>query len=157
MPCFIYNVKNPLVAIFWSPYMPTLPTITCLSKATSRLTQFLSPDGPSVHTKTAFLVTENGTFWKRSPKWKNLKTPASCIVWTWVWTAKTGENGPFGNRWRAAAVVSLSQSLLNSVSVWTAKQFENDNVDGEHFFQIYPCGCSLTPTRRSSGYSANGT
>ena len=30
------------------------------------------------------------------------------------------------------AMLSVSQSLLSIVSVWTAKQFENDNVDGEH-------------------------
>ena len=29
-------------------------------------------------------------------------------------------------------MLSLSQSLLSIVSVWTAKQFENDNADGEH-------------------------
>ena len=40
----------------------------------------------SVHTKTAFSVTENWTFWKCSPKW---------IIWkrrlgVSMWTAKTG-------------------------------------------------------------------
>ena len=31
------------------------------------------------------------------------------------------------------AMLSLSQSLLSSISVWTAKQFVNNSVDGEHF------------------------
>ena len=45
------------------------------------------PERPSVHTKTAFSVSENGTFWKRSPKWINLKALAKCV--NIVWTAKT--------------------------------------------------------------------
>ena len=54
--------------------------------ATSTLTRinlknatFFCPDRPSVNTKTAFSVTENGTFRKGSPKWTNLKTPVGCV------------------------------------------------------------------------------
>ena len=28
------------------------------------------------------------------------------------------------------------QSVYRSISVWTAKQFENDNVDREHFIRF---------------------
>ena len=34
------------------------------------------------------------------------------------------------------AMLSLSQSLLSSVSVRTSKQFENDNIDVEHFIRF---------------------
>ena len=64
------------------------------------------PDRPSVHTKTAFSVSEKGTFWKRSPKWINLKTPAKCV-------SVDSENGTFWKRWRHNSHVTLSQSLLN--------------------------------------------
>ena len=37
---------------------------------------FFSLVWPTVHTKTAFPVTENGAFQKRSPEWRILKTPA---------------------------------------------------------------------------------
>ena len=33
-------------------------------------------------------------------------------------------------------MLSPSQSLLNSVSVWTAKQFENDDVNEEQFIRF---------------------
>ena len=39
-------------------------------------------------------MSENGTFWKRSPKWINLKTPAKCVS-------------------VAAKTLALSQSLFN--------------------------------------------
>ena len=52
-----------------------------LSQALSTLIQikliwkrnFCYPVWPSVHTETVSLNTENRTFWKRSPKWINLK------------------------------------------------------------------------------------
>ena len=51
-------------------------------------------------------MSENGTFWKRSPKWINLKTPAKCV-------SVDSENGTFWKRWRHNSHVTLSQSLLN--------------------------------------------
>ena len=63
-------------------------------------------DRPSVHTKTTFSVSKNGTFWKRSPKWINLKMPAKCV-------SVDSESRTFWKRWRHNSHVTLSQSLLN--------------------------------------------
>ena len=41
---------------------------------------------------------------------------------------ETVETELFENADVATAILSLSKSLFSSVSVWTAKQFENDNV-----------------------------
>ena len=42
----------------------------------------------------------------------------------------------FENADVTTATLSLSQSLLSSVSVWAAKQFENDDVDKKHFIRF---------------------
>ena len=68
--------------------------------------------GSSVHDKKAFSVTENGTFWKRSPKWIDLKTPARCV-------SVDGKNGTFWKRLRPGCNL-----------------FENDYEDGEHFIRF---------------------
>ena len=33
-------------------------------------------------------------------------------------------------------MISVAVPSVNSVSVWTAKQFENDNADGEDFIRF---------------------
>ena len=53
-----------------------------------------------------------------------------------VWMAKTGKSRTFENTNVTTAIIPLSQTLLKSVSVWTAKQFEKDNVDREHFIYV---------------------
>ena len=69
------------------------------SKAPStRIRKFLKthlfyPFWVPVHTETAFSVTENEAFRKRSPEWIFLKTPFSC-------SRGTGENGAFRKRGR---------------------------------------------------------
>ena len=45
---------------------------------------------------------------------------------------KQAKTEVFQNAYVATAILFLLESLLSSVSVWTAKQFENDNVDEEH-------------------------
>ena len=62
-----------------------------------------------VHTKTAFSVPEDGTFWKLSPKWINLKTPTKCI-------SVDGENGTFWKR-------LCDNSHIISVAISTRQRF----------------------------------
>ena len=52
--------------------------------------------------------------------------------------SENGENGTFWKRSRdnSILVLSLPQSLFSSVSLWTGKQLENDNVDGEHIIRF---------------------
>ena len=71
-------------------------------------------DRPSVHTKTTFSVSKNGTFWKRSPKWINLKMPAKCV-------SVDSESRTFWKRWCHNSHVTLSQSLLNH---WSKMAYE---------------------------------
>ena len=53
-----------------------------------------------------------------------------------VLTAKRARTELFENTDVTTAILSLMQYLFKSVSVWTAKQFENYNVDGEHFIRF---------------------
>ena len=108
-------------------------------------TFFFYPDRPSVHTKTAFSVSKNGTFWKRSSKWINLKTPAK-------WVSADSENGTFWKRWCHNSHVTLSPSLLNHWSKMADELLIIDygqrnslktilNVDGEHFMRFRGKSC----------------
>ena len=43
---------------------------------------FSVADTASVHTNTHKKIHENGSFWKHSPEWNNLKTILFLLVWT---------------------------------------------------------------------------
>ena len=67
-------------------------------------THLFFPVWPFVHTKTAFSVAKNGTFWKRSPRWINLKTPARYLF---AWRV----HGEIWKKHHYGRVISLSLSV----------------------------------------------
>ena len=73
--------------------------------------QHFSPERPSIHTKTAFSVTDNETLWKRSPKWIYLKTPARRV-------SVDGENETFWKRFRDNSHIT-SVAISSKTLMWT--------------------------------------
>ena len=106
--------------------------VVCLGYVRTKLdkfgnaTFFIRIGLPSTLKRRSGSVGENGTFWKRSPKWINLKTPAWCV-------SVDGENGTFCKGLRDNShiiLVAISSKTImwteNNLSVFaTTTQFSN--------------------------------
>ena len=100
-------------------------------------------------------MSENGTFWKRSPKWINLKTPAKCV-------SVDSENGTFWKRWRHNSPVTLGTRLSGQRSGAVAtfqcgqrNSLKTINVDGEHFIRFRSKSCVFKFIRLSVDVASN--
>ena len=81
---------------------------------------FIVTDTPSVHTNTHKKIHENGTFWKRSPEWNNLKTILFVLVST--------ENFLYPQLFEYADVIlscNLSSQVINMAKNMTFWNFES--------------------------------
>ena len=91
--------------------------------------------------KRCFRCPKTELFWKRSPKWINLKTPAKCV-------SVDRENGTFWKRWRHNSHVTLGTRLSGQRSGAEAtfqcgqrNSLKTINVDGEHFIRFRGKSC----------------
>ena len=110
------ETTNTILSVSWYRNRSWNPR--AMSNATSILNRInwkrnlFLPDRPSVHAKTAFSVTENGTFYKKRTIriWKRR-------LYVFVWTAKTGENDTFWKRWCYNSHISVAISSQQRFSV----------------------------------------
>ena len=89
----------------------------------------------------AFSVTEKETFWKRTPKWINLKTPAR-------WVSVDGENGTFWKRLRDNSHI-IPVTISSKTIMWTEEHFIRFR-DKSAIFKFIWLSVDGKPIRRKS-------